>query len=148
MIQYIQFQASTINRLADSFILRTIHERMRDFGYSEKIISGTVISGVDIISNRKFRIFFHSEYFADTGYDVAVGRELGTVAHFVGPKDKEALNFDGNKFSKGHDVSGIIPSHIIERTLDDIAESFLDGYNREKRIWLERNYGGLAEIAI
>ena len=62
-IQFIQFQAVTLNKIADTLILRTIHERMKDFGYSEKIIRGTTISGVNIISNRKFRIFFNSEYF-------------------------------------------------------------------------------------
>jgi len=147
-IQLVQFQANTINRLAENLILSTIHERMRDFGYSEKIIQGTTVSGVNIISSKKFRIFFHSEYFGDNNFDVAVGREKGTTDHFIKPDKKKALFFGGNKFSKGHFVSGIIPSHIIERTLDDIAEPFLDEYNRTKKLWLEQNYGGLAAIAL
>ena len=148
-LQLIQFQAITINRLAENLILRLIHERMRDFGYSEKIITGTTVSGVDIVSGKKFRIFFHSEYFADSGFDVAVAREeTGTVDHRIEPVKKKALRFQGVKFSKGHIVSGIIPSHIIERTLDELAEPFLDSYNRERKIWLEQSYGGLDVIAV
>jgi len=122
---------------------------MRDFGYSDKIIVGTTIAGINIISNKKFRIFFHSEYFAENGFDVALVREkTGTISHKIKPVKKKALRFDGNKFSKGHEVSGIIPSHIIERTLDEIAEPFLDSYNRERKLWLEQNYKELATIAV
>lgn len=146
-VQFIQFQAHAVNNLAETLILRTIHERMRDFGYSEKIIQGTIVSGVDIVSKRKFRISFHSEYFAANGFDVALARERdGTVSHFIAPKNKKALRFDQNKFSKGHEVSGIIPSHIIENTLDEIGESFFDSYNNLERTWLEQNFGGLAVI--
>jgi len=142
-----QFQSSLLLKIADTFLLRTIHDRMRGFGYSEKIILGTTISSISLVSATKFRVFVHSEYFAETGFDVAVGRERGTTRHFIKPDKKKALKFDGDKFSKGHFVDGIIPSHIIKNTLDEIAEPFLDSYNRELEIWLEQNYRGLALIA-
>lgn len=146
--QFLSFQASTVNSLAEDFILQTIHNRMRDFGYSERIVQGTIVSGVNILSKRKFRIFFRSELFGENGFDVALARERdGTKSHFVAPVKKKALHFDG-KFSKGHQVSGIIPSHIIERTLDEIAEPFFDEYTRIERDWLKANFGGLVEIAI
>ena len=148
-VQLIQFNVVTLNRLAENLVLRTIHERMRDFGYSEKIIQGTTVSGVDIISSRRFRIFFHSEYFADTGFDVALAREkTGTRSHFVEPVRTKALHWNGNKFSRGHLVTGITESHIIENTLDELAETFLDEHSMQKREWLEKNLGGVAQIAI
>ncbi|MCA9828551.1 MAG: hypothetical protein KC444_09250 [Nitrosopumilus sp.] len=148
-IQFYQFQSHAINSLAKTLILETMHNRMRDFGYSDKIIQGTAIAGVDVISARRFRIFFHSEYFGYNGFDVALAREKnGTVDHIVKPAKKKALTSDGTWFSKGHEVSGIIPSHIIERTLDEIAEPFLDEYRRSERSWLEQNFGGTAIIAI
>lgn len=156
-IQLEQFQASTINSLAETLILRTIHERMRDFAYSEKIIAGTTISGINIISKKRFRVFFHSEYFGDNGFDVALAREkTGTTDHRIEPislgspfvEKPSALHWNGNKFSKGHDVSGVEPSHIIERTLDEISESFLESYSKLRRDWLKQQYGGLAEIAV
>lgn len=155
-IQFPQFQAHTLNRLVDSMILKTIHERMRDFGYSEKIIDGTKVSGINVISNKRFRIFFRSEYFADSGFDVALAREKGTTRHFIEPisigspffKKPEALHWDDNKFSKGHFVNGIPASHIIERTLDEVAESFLDEYNRAKKAWIEQSFGGLVKVAV
>jgi len=151
-IQFIQFQAVTLNKIADNLILRTIHERMKDFGYSEKIIQGTIISGINIISNRKFRIFFKSEYFTETGFDVALVRERnGTKTHDITPiqnRPNASLKLPDGKFFKKVTVSGIIPSHIIENTLDDLAEPFLDEYRRQKRDWLQQSFGGLAEIAI
>ena len=147
-LQLPQFQAVTIRKLSEQIVLNQVHERMRDFGYSDKIIAGTTVNNIEILSEKRFQIFFKSEYFSSSGFDVAVAREKGTRSVFVKPVTKKALHFDGNKFSKGHYRDGIIASNIIRDTLDDFAQPLLDEYKRQQRDWIEQNFGGLVQIAI
>ena len=141
-IQKFQFEIVTLNKLAVSLILDKIHQKMRTAGFSESIVENTVISKVEHISDEKARIHFRSELFADTGYDIALGREEGTDRHFVEPKSK-ALH-GGSEwpyFSKGHWVDGIPALYIIKQTIQEMKELFQDEYDRELNNWFAANLG-------
>ncbi len=73
-LQMLSFQAITLRRIANEVIVDEIHRRMRDNNISEKIINGTVLENIEIIGRRKVRLFFKSEYFAETGFDVRADR--------------------------------------------------------------------------
>ena len=50
-MQYPRFLREEIQKIADDVILKPIHSLMRDFGYSEKIISGTKIQNIEVGRN-------------------------------------------------------------------------------------------------
>ena len=45
-MQYPRFLREEIQKIADDVILKPIHSRMKEFGYSEKIIAGTTIQNI------------------------------------------------------------------------------------------------------
>ena len=45
----------------------------------------------------------------------------GTGPHFIKPKSKQALHWDGNYFSKGHMVSGQRGQHFIENAIKEVT---------------------------
>lgn len=150
-MQKFQFDIVTLNKLAVLLILDKIHAKMRAAGFSEKIIKNTIVSRVERRSKSKARIHFRSELFAETGYDIAVGREDGTKRHFIEPlsigtpfiEKPEALH-GGSEwpyFSKGHWVDGIPALHIIKNTVREMKEPFQDEYNRELNNWYAKNLG-------
>lgn len=150
-LQMLEFQAETVRKLGQGVISR-IHQKMRSAGVSEKIISGTKLDNIEIISNRRVRLFFRSEYFAKTGFDVALAREEGTEDHFIEPLsigspfiDKPEALHGGTKwpfFSKGHWVSGMPSLFIVKDTVKEMTPSFQDEYNRQLTNWLAANLGG------
>jgi len=151
-IQKFQFATTILNKLATILVLNKIHQRMRSAGFSEKIINNTIILRVEILSTNKARIHFRSELFADTGYDIALGREEGTDRHFIEPlsvgspfvEKPEALH-GGDQwphFSKGHWVDGVPAFFIIRNTLREMAEPLQDEYNRALNNWHAENLGG------
>lgn len=155
-LQLPAFTNVTIRKLGNLFILDTIHNRMKSAGFSQKIIDGTILSRIQLISKRKVRLFFVSEYFAESGFDVALAREDGTKTHRVEPLsvgspffEKPVALHGGSKwpfFSKGHDVSGIVALQIVKRTVKELSAPLQDEYNRALRNWKIENLGGL-EIA-
>ena len=148
-LQLPQFQAITVRKLANQIFVDPIHNRMRANGISEKIINGTYLDNIEILSAKKVRLFFRSEYFSEAGFDVALAREKGTDIgsggrHKVAPTKKKALKFIqvGNvKFSKGHEVDGLPALHTIENTIVDNIYAFQDSYNLEFFTWLQANLG-------
>lgn len=151
-LQLLQFQAVTTRKLGVTITLHTIHAKMRAAGFSQKIIDGTILDEIDILGPKKVRYHFRSVYFSSTGFDVAVGREEGTKTHFIEPLsnlspfiDKpEALHFDETKFSKGHEVSGIVALFIVANTVRETAENVRDEYRRQLLNWYVANLGGVA----
>ena len=92
-IQLFQFQSTTIRNLGNLIIVDKIHQNMKDAGFDEKIINGTFLDNIELVGRNKVRLFFRSEYFSETGFDVALAREEGTKRHFIKPKNVKALHF-------------------------------------------------------
>lgn len=147
-LQLFVFQSTTLRKLANIIITEKIHQNMRDAGFDEKIIKGTYLDNIELIGRTKVRLFFRSEYFSGTGFDVALAREEGTKRHFIKPKNAKALH-GGNDwpfFSKGHWVDGILPLRIVQDTVKQRREALQDEYNRQQNMWYNKNLEGI-EIA-
>lgn len=144
-LQLLQFQAKTINEIAINLTLARIHNKMRAAGFSQKIINGTVLASIEIRGSKKVRLIFKSEYFSETGFDVALAREEGTDDHFIKPVFKKALHGgdDWPFFSKGHEVSGIVALFIMKTTVKETEEPFQDEYRRRLMNWYAANLGGV-----
>lgn len=145
-LQLLQFQSITVRQLANSTILDTIHKKMKEANFSEKIIVNTVVSNIEFRGRTKVMIHFKSELFTETGFDIALVREkTGTRDHKVAPAVKQALRWIELgivKFSKGHEVSGIKALHIIAKTLDELAGTIQLQYDNKLQHWVAANLGG------
>ena len=82
-IQLFTFQSTTIRKFANIIIVDTIHQKMRDAGFSEKIIDGTFLDNIELLGRTKVRLFFRSIYFTATGFDVALAREEGIIRLYI-----------------------------------------------------------------
>ena len=149
-LQLFAFQSITLRKSANIIIVDKIHQNMRDADFDEKIIEGTFLDNIELVGRNKARLFFRSEYFSSTGFDVAVAREEGTDRHLIKPKDPKngpkALH-GGEKwpfFSKGHFVDGILALFIISQTVKQMTEPLQDEYNRQLNMWYEKNLEGIA----
>ena len=145
-IQLFQFQSITVRNFANTIIVDKIHQNMRSAGFDEKIIEGTYLDNIDLVGRRKVRLFFRSEYFSDTGFDVALAREEGTERHFIKPKNVKALH-GGAKwsfFSKGHWVDGMLALFIVSQTVKQMTVQLQDEFNRQQNTWFEKNLEGIA----
>ncbi len=143
-IQLPQWQAITVRKLANTLILEAIQKKMYERGFSQKIIDGTEITNIEVKGQKKVRIFVKSEYFSETGFDVALAREKGTKRHFIEPVEKQALRFielGKVKFSKGHYVDGMIAFKTVATSIAESKGRFQDEYNRQLFAWLKNNLG-------
>lgn len=150
-MQYMQFQAYTTRKLADEIILETIKNRMAGRGFSRKIIDNTFINNIEIRTKKKVRIFVTCEYFADTGFDVALGREEGTDKVYVKPDEPtferpnphmKWITNGKTAYSTGHWRDGMIAFFIIRSTIRDMKVPMQDSYNRAKDDWVRGNFEG------
>ena len=149
-LQLFAFQSTTLRKFANIIIVAKIHQNMKDAGFSEKIIEGTLLDNIELVGRNKARLFFRSEYFSETGFDVALAREEGTDRHFIKPKDPEngpkSLH-GGDKwpfFSKGHFVDGILALFIVSQTVKLMTAPLQDEYNRQLNMWYEKTLEGIA----
>ncbi len=143
-MQKLEFQMFTLDKLANNLVLNKIHQKMRSAGFSDKIIKNTTIVGIEIVSKNKARIHFKSELFADTGYDIALGREEGTDTHKVVAGEGKVLPIPtagGLIFRKSAEPGAIPALYIIRNTLKEMKEPFQDSYNRLLNEWLAANLG-------
>lgn len=147
-LQLISFQSTVIRNFAETIILNAIKQKMASAGFSDKIIRGTEVAEIDIMNPKKVRIHFRSEYFSDTGFDVALAREKGTKGgkkFRVEPDTKKALH--GHEkwpyFSKGHDVTGMSPLKIIETTVKELGPQLQAEYEKQLEQWIRGNMKGL-----
>ena len=120
-IQYPRFIRTESEKIANEVILKPLHQRMRSFGYSEKIIDGTTIENIQVNRTGSLTFDVVSDYESESGFSVADAREKGTVDHFVKPVNKKALSWIAGgfvkAFSKGHTVRGITASNVIRETV-------------------------------
>ena len=146
-IQLFTFQATTVRKFAEIIILGAIHKKMRSAGFDEKIILGTYLDNIELIGSKKARLFFRSEYFSETGFDVALAREKGTKTHKVIAGEGKTLPIptsDGLIFRKSSNPSGIIALKIIAQTVKEMTEPLQDEFLRQQQIWMEKNLGDVA----
>ena len=144
-IQLFQFQSTTVRNFANTIIVDKIHQNMREAGFDEKIIEGTFLDNIELLGRRKVRLFFRSEYFSDTGFDVALAREEGTERHFIKPKNVEAVHGGAEWpfFSKGHFVDGMLALFIVSQTVKQMTPLLQDEFNRQQSIWFDKNLEGI-----
>ena len=146
-IQLFTFQSTTLRNFANIIITDKIHQNMRDAGFSEKIIEGTFLDNIELIGRKKARLFFRSEYFAETGFDVALAREEGTDKHEVvaGPgKVLPIPTSSGIIFRKSANPDGILALFIVANTVKQMTAPLQDEYNRQLDIWYQKNLEGIA----
>lgn len=142
-MQYPQFVRTISPKIADEEILKPIHQRMKDFGYSEKIIQSTRIENIqlDNLGNLEFDVV--SDYKSENNFDVSVGREKGTIRHFIKPINAKTLSFIVGGFirgfSKGHWVKGITASNVIEKTVAEFTPIAQQKLNEKTDEFLNRN---------
>jgi len=146
-IQLLQFQSVTLRKFANIIITDKIHRNMRDAGFSEKIIEGTFLNNIELRGRLKARLFFISEYFSDTGFDVAVAREEGTEKHKIVAGEGKVLPIptsDGLIFRKSANPDGILALFIVASTVKQMTEPLQDEYNRQLNMWYQQNLGDIA----
>jgi len=142
-MQYPQFIQSIAPKIADEEILNPIKSRMRDFGYSQKIIDSTRIENLQISNLGQIEFDVVSDYKSELGFDVAEAREKGTSRHFIKPINAKALSFIVGGFirgfSKGHWVKGITASNVIEKTVAEFTPIAQIKLNEETDLFLQRS---------
>ena len=80
-----------------------VDESKKEFLKHFKMRSGRALNSISILHVDNDSV----EVGLDGSTEYAEYLHNGSVTHSVEPVTKKALNFDGNKFSKGHVVSGI-----------------------------------------
>ena len=132
-MQYPNFIRQQASKIGEKEILFPIHARMRDFGYSEKIIQSTNIQNLQISSTGQITFDVVSDYRSELGFDVSEARERGTVRHFIKQINVKSLSFIVGgfikAFSKGHWVKGITATNVIQKSIAEltpIAQQKLD----------------------
>lgn len=142
-MQYPEFVRSIAPKIADEQILKPVHSRMKDFGYSEKIIQSTIIENLQINNLGELEFDVVSDYKSQLGFDVSKAREKGTVRHFIKPINAKALSFIAGgfirAFSKGHWVKGITASNVIEKTVAEMTPVAQQKLNEETDQFLSRS---------
>lgn len=150
-MQYPDFIREIAPKIANDEILKPIKKRMKDFGYSKKIIDSTRFENLqlDNFGNLEFDVV--SDYKSDDGFDVAKAREEGTVDHFIKPVTRKALSFilqgatglisSFRAFSKGHWVRGITASNVITKTIEEFTPIAQQRLNEETDNFLNRSLG-------
>ena len=122
-VQYPRFLREQAAKIANDVILKPLHSRMSDFGYSQKIIQGTTIENIIIGRNGTMSFDVVSDYDSESGFDIAKAREKGTSRHFVKPVNAKALSFIVGgfirAFSKGHFVRGITATNVVNKTVQE-----------------------------
>ena len=150
---YKEFLESKATELANKLLVDPIVEEMRAMGVSRKIYENVEVGAV-VVTNNGIYIRIHNEYFAESGFDVALAREEGTDDHFIQPL-RDAMQFtrvdpnlvsnmpkalswiqDGKRrFSKGHWVSGLPRLNIIQKTLENNEYQLQEELNKEFQKW-------------
>lgn len=141
------FAMITVKQLGMEIILNAIHKRMKSAGFSQKIINGTKLDRIEIISNSIARLFFVSEYFSETGYDVALGREKGSDTHKVTAGEGKTIPIptsSGIIFRKSANPSGVEALHIVGKTVKEFSSTLQKEYDITRTEWQSQNLGGLA----
>lgn len=150
---YKDFLEKKTTELANKLLVDPIQEEMRAKGVSRKIWENVEVAKV-VVNSAGIYIRIHNEYFAESGFDVALAREEGTDDHFIQPlRDAQqfsrldpaitsnlpkALSWIQNgvrRFSKGHWVSGLPRLNIIQTMLEKQEYELQTQLNDAFRKW-------------
>ena len=140
---YNDFVRLKVTELANKLLIDPIINKMEQEGFSRKIWQNTLLDEVNLTSTQ-IKLTIRSEYFSESGFDVAIAREYGTRTHFIKPKVKLALSWINNGkrlFSKGHWVSGIKSLKIIHNTVELNKNQFAQEFNEEFERWRTTIFG-------
>lgn len=114
--QYPRFLEVEGLKILNQEIVDPMQKKMEAAGYDEKIIQSTRVLEINVTGEGILDFAIISDYEADGGHDVALGREEGTEGVFLRPVFKLALTWiqQGIRlFSFGHWRPGIDATHIV-----------------------------------
>jgi hypothetical protein len=136
---YKDFLKTKITELVNKHIIDPIIESMRANHVHRKIYESVVVDKV-LVSDAGILIKIKSEYFAESGFDVALAREKGTEDHMIRPKTAKSLSWiQGGKrrFSSGHMVTGLPNLNLIAQGIEKGEYELQQAINKESRKWLQ-----------
>jgi len=149
-LQYVDFIKERLRIRSRMLIQSPLRAKMRAHNFSNKIIMNTYIADVRLIGLRKFRVVVRSEYIVD-GFDVGLAREKGTRDHWIFPVHAKALHWQGrgrnvssgryerqDKFSKGHEVSGMPRLMLIRNTLNEQSPKVRRSVKNDLKLWMAK----------
>lgn len=136
---YDDFLKVKVFELANKIILDKIIIKMQELGFSEKIIQNTFVHKNVKITRGQIQFRIVSNYESESGFDVSLAREFGTIDHMVEPKIKKSLHWIENgksRFSKGHKVSGLEEYRVISNTIREEFPLFRMRLREETQKWI------------
>lgn len=153
IIQYPGFIDFTLRKLIDDNVVKTIHNKMRRDGISEKIIASTFLSVEFDRKARSIKYFIISNYNADTAtggkFPVAIFIEEGRRAYLVEAPEPTAdrpnphLKFegkDGNEvFRKSVKIPRFSARKYVQETIQEQKAFVQTLFNDAQNQWFTDN---------
>ena len=103
--------------LAES-VAKALSSNQENIISSKHYITGMMANSVDLTNDGGDYLVGNTAMSPD-GFPYPLAIEKGTRSHWIAPNTFSALHWDGNKFSKGHMVSGIKPDPFVDPSIDD-----------------------------
>lgn len=103
--------------LAES-VAKALSSNQENIISSKHYITGMMANSVDLTNDGEDYLVGNTAMTPD-GFPYPLAIEKGTRSHWVSPNTFSALHWDGDKFSKGHMVSGIKPDPFVDPSIDD-----------------------------
>lgn len=120
----------TIGKQLPDVIAANLQFNQENIISSKHFKSGMMAQSVDIESDGDDRLVGNTASSVD-GFPYPLAIEKGTRSHWIAPNTFSALHWDGDKFSKGHRVSGIKPDPFVEPSISDTMydiDKFLEDF--------------------
>ena len=102
--------------LAES-VAKALSSNQENIISSKHYITGMMANSVDLTNDGGDYLVGNTAMSPD-GFPYPLAIEKGTRSHWVSPNTFSALHWDGDKFSKGHMVSGIEGKHFVEDSIE------------------------------
>lgn len=103
--------------LAES-VAKALSSNQENIISSKHYITGMMANSVDLTNDGGDYLVGNTAMSVD-GFPYPLAIEKGTRSHWISPNTFSALHWDGDKFSKGHMVSGIPPDPFVDPSIDD-----------------------------
>ena len=103
--------------LAES-VAKALSSNQENIISSKHYITGMMANSVDLTNDGGDYLVGNTAMSVD-GFPYPLAIEKGTRSHWIAPKTASVLHWDGDKFSKGHIVSGINPDPFVDPSIDD-----------------------------
>lgn len=103
--------------LAES-VAKALSSNQENIISSKHYITGMMANSVDLTNDGGDYLVGNTAMSPD-GFPYPLAIEKGTRSHWIAPKTASVLHWDGDKFSKGHRVSGIKPDPFVDPSIDD-----------------------------